>query len=117
VKYNLRGLNIFVRNEEESEFVLRLAWDNDYRWRNGDTAGNENNRLSGHVYREDRTSKGELIYCFDYEEYEEGILSCFGGDDKDDIQRVIDFYGLKFVEASQIMNMDDAAREIFLRLR
>jgi hypothetical protein len=116
MKYNLRGLNILVRNEEESEFVLKLAWDNDYRWRNGDTAENENNRLSSHVYREECTIAGEFIYCFDYEEYETGVLSCFG-DSGDDIKAIIELYGIEPMEASQIMEMDDAAKEIFLRLR
>jgi hypothetical protein len=115
MKYNLKGLNILVKNEEESEFVLKLAWENNYVWRNGDTTENENNRLSGHVYREGKTSNGEFIYCFDYLKEEERVLSCFS--DYDNIEELISIYNLKLVEASEIINMGDAAKNLFLTLR
>jgi hypothetical protein len=113
MKYNFKGLSILVRNEEESEFVLKLAWDNDYMWRDRDYLSNEN-RLSSHPYREDCNDRGEFIYCFDHNDYEDGVLSCFSGEN---MEEVIKLYNVEVIEASQLMEMDDAAREIFLRLR
>jgi hypothetical protein len=113
MKYNFKGLSILVRNEEESEFVLKLAWDNDYMWRDRDYLSN-GNRLSSHPYREDCNDRGEFIYCFDHNDYEDGVLSCFSGEN---MEEVIKLYNVEVIEASQLMEMDDAAREIFLRLR
>ena len=116
MKYNFKGLSILVRNEEESEFVLKLAWDNDYMWRDRDYLSNEN-RLSSHPYREDCNDRGEFIYCFDHNDYEDGVLSCFSGEKTENMEEVIKLYDVEVFEASQLMEMDDAAREIFLRLR
>jgi hypothetical protein len=117
--YNLKKLNILVRNEEESNFVLNLAWKAGYMWRDKDYMSNEN-ELSRHQYREGCSSEGEFIYSFDYnDEQENCVLSCFSGEQVEfaNIKETIEFYELEIIEARDMMSMDQDALEVFLRLR
>ena len=124
-KYNMSGLNILVRNEDESNFVLKLAKAAGYSWRD-----KENNRgrkiaaLSKTIYKNGKWPNGDFIYCFDYnlnpdlDSGTEGELSCFSYDsDFSAVQGVVLEYGLKVTEASELMLMERDALELFLTVR
>lgn len=124
-KYNMKGLNILVRNEEESNFVLRLAKAAGYSWR--DTRNNRGRKiaaLSKTVYNKGKWPNGDFIYSFDYnlnpdlDLDPEGELSCFSYDgDYSAIQGVVMDYGLKVTEAGELMSMGRDALELFLTVR
>ncbi len=124
-KYNMSGLNILVRNDKESNFVLRLAKAAGYSWRS-----TENNRgrkiaaLSRTIYKHGKWPNGDFVYSFDYnpnpdlDSGTEGELSCFSYDsDYSTIQGVILDYGLKVTEASELMSMERDALKLFLTVR
>jgi len=124
-KYNMKGLNILVRSEGESNFALRLAKAAGYSWRNTrNNRGGKIAALSKTVYKRSKWPNGEFLYCFDYnpnpdlDSGTEGELSCFGYDsDLYAVQRVVLEYGLKVTEASDLMSMDRDALELFLTVR
>ena len=127
-KYNMKGLNIVVRSNEESNFVLRLAKAAGYSWRDKKSEkGRTISPQSRTVYRDQKWPNGDFIYCFDYNLNSdllgetEGELSCFGYDD--DYQGEGGFgllmleYNLKVTEASELMSMGRDALELFLTVR
>jgi hypothetical protein len=121
IKYRLEGLNILVRNDQESKFVVNLAWNYGYRWRNK----KDNTRVYGKptisIYRRQRGKDGSFIYCFDYEqELEEFKLSFFSlidYDEFDKIETLTEKIGLKVYHASELMQMRKESLDLLLRLR
>lgn len=124
-KYNMKGLNILVRSDEESNFVLGLAKAAGYSWRsNRNNGGGRLAPLSKTVYNKGKWPKGDFIYSFDYNPNpdldldSEGELSCFSYDsDYFTIQGVILEYGLNVTEARELVEMSPEALELFLTLR
>jgi hypothetical protein len=124
-KYNMRGLNILVTSDEESNFVLRLAKAAGYSWRSTENSGGRKiAALSKTIYKRGKWPNGEFVYCFDYnlnpdlDSGTEGELSCFSYDsDFSALQGVMLEYGLKVTEASELMSMDRDALELFLNVR
>jgi hypothetical protein len=125
MKYNLKGLNILVRSEEESNFALRLAKAAGYSWRSTENSGGRKiAALSKTIYKRGKWPNGDFLYCFDYNlnpdlgSGTEGELSCFSYDsDFSAVQRVVLEYGLKVTEARELMSMGRDALELFLTVR
>jgi len=120
-KQKLENLNILVRNEAESKFVLNIAWRYGYEWRRGNNS-KVYKKPSGRIYNKDKSEDGSFIYCFDYEsELEEFKLSYFSLKEKSfdygSMEELIKDFELEVYHASELMEMSSAALDLFLRLR
>jgi len=120
-KHRLEGLNIMVRNEIESKFVIGIAYRYGYEWRRGNNS-KVYRKPSGRIYNKDKDEDGSFIYCFDYEiELEEFKLSYFSLNGKSldygSMEELVEEFELKVHEASELMEMSSSALDLFLRLR
>jgi hypothetical protein len=119
MKYNLKGLNIFVSNESESNFVLKLAKKCNYHWR---SYSKGLSAQSKRIYNKGKGKNGEFMYCFDYNEDEVGIISCFdycfgtlNGAAVEEIKKEIE--EIPHIKAKELMNMNKEELEVFLIFR
>jgi hypothetical protein len=122
MKHNLSGMNIIVRNNRESDFVLKLAKKSGYKWRETDRAlRSKCGRLSRIPYRDEKNSFGEFVYCFDFRTGEEGVLSHFSAseeyyDDKG-LKQLIQINQLIVTEAGDLIKMSRKELNLFMILR
>jgi hypothetical protein len=120
-KYRLKGLNILVRNDVESKFVIDLAWRYGYEWRERRKNSKAYKKPSTSVYKKEKGKDGSFIYCFDYEpELEEFKLSFFSltdYDEQENLESMIKEFELEIYEASELMEMSKESLDLFLRLK